>query len=108
MHGTDATEKAGPLVIHPIFYFFPEYIWGGPVYHSMLQRSAFSIPFYFFPSVDASQVRICARYDPFHEARVRNTIVGHSSIFTRVRLRLFASIHRFSHDTMPFMNIFKK
>jgi very-long-chain enoyl-CoA reductase len=47
--GTDATEKAGPLVIHPILFYFPEYIWGGPVYHSMLQRSC--IPhFFYFPS----------------------------------------------------------
>lgn len=52
--GTDATEKAGPLVIHPILYYFPEYIWGGPVYHSMLQRSAFSTSFLFLPGTYAS------------------------------------------------------
>ncbi|KAG6369694.1 3-oxo-5-alpha-steroid 4-dehydrogenase-domain-containing protein [Boletus reticuloceps] len=36
-------EYAGPLLIHPIFYYFPEYIWGGPVYHSMLQRFVYAL-----------------------------------------------------------------
>ena len=25
-------------MIHPLVYYFPEVFWGGPVYHSMLQR----------------------------------------------------------------------
>ncbi|KAN0092682.1 3-oxo-5-alpha-steroid 4-dehydrogenase domain containing protein [Tylopilus felleus] len=66
-------EYAGPLVIHPIFYFFPEYIWGGPVYHSMLQRFVYAL------------------------------VMIH---FTKREFETLF-IHRFSHDTMPFMNIFK-
>jgi len=36
-------EYAGPLVIHPILYHFPQYVWGGPVYHSMLQRFVYAL-----------------------------------------------------------------
>ncbi|KAI9566845.1 3-oxo-5-alpha-steroid 4-dehydrogenase-domain-containing protein [Boletus coccyginus] len=66
-------EYAGPLVIHPILYYFPQYIWGGPVYHSMLQRFVYALVMVHFAKREFET--------------------------------LF--IHRFSHDTMPFMNIFK-
>ncbi|KAG9315369.1 3-oxo-5-alpha-steroid 4-dehydrogenase-domain-containing protein [Chiua virens] len=66
-------EYAGPLLIHSIIYHFPEYIWGGPVYHSMLQRFVYALVMIHFAKRELET--------------------------------LF--VHRFSHDTMPFMNIFK-
>ncbi|KAF9238538.1 3-oxo-5-alpha-steroid 4-dehydrogenase-domain-containing protein [Melanogaster broomeanus] len=66
-------EYAGPLVIHPLLYYLPNLIWGGPVQHSMLQRFVFAL------------------------------------VMTHFAKREFETlfVHRFSHDTMPFMNIFK-
>ncbi|KAF9223328.1 hypothetical protein BS17DRAFT_734053 [Gyrodon lividus] len=66
-------EYAGPLVIHPILYHFPQLIWGGPVYHSMLQRFVYAFVMIHFAKREFET--------------------------------LF--VHRFSHDTMPLMNIFK-
>ncbi|KAF8839518.1 hypothetical protein BDN67DRAFT_969912 [Paxillus ammoniavirescens] len=66
-------EYAGPLVIHPILYHFPNLLWGGPVYHSMLQRFVYAFVMLHFAKRELET--------------------------------LF--VHRFSHDTMPIMNIFK-
>ncbi|KAH8118143.1 3-oxo-5-alpha-steroid 4-dehydrogenase-domain-containing protein [Phellopilus nigrolimitatus] len=35
--------KAGPLVIHPLFYYLPKLIYGGDVQHSLMQRYAFTL-----------------------------------------------------------------
>ncbi|KAG8212949.1 3-oxo-5-alpha-steroid 4-dehydrogenase-domain-containing protein [Butyriboletus roseoflavus] len=66
-------EYAGPLIIHPLLYHFPEFIWGGPVYHSMLQRFVYALVMVHFAKRESET--------------------------------LF--VHRFSHDTMPFMNVFR-
>ncbi|KAI6025055.1 hypothetical protein PISMIDRAFT_655098 [Pisolithus microcarpus 441] len=66
-------EYAGPLVIHPLVYHFPKVFWGGPVYHSTLQRFVYALVMIHF--------------------------------IKRELETLF--VHRFSHDTMPVMNIFK-
>ncbi|KAH7911367.1 3-oxo-5-alpha-steroid 4-dehydrogenase-domain-containing protein [Hygrophoropsis aurantiaca] len=31
-------EYGGPLIIHPLMYYFPKVVYGGPVQHSLLQR----------------------------------------------------------------------
>lgn len=66
-------EYGGPLVIHPLVYYFPEVFWGGPVYHSMLQRFVYGMVMVHFAKRELET--------------------------------LF--VHRFSHDTMPILNIFK-
>ncbi|OJA13011.1 hypothetical protein AZE42_03532 [Rhizopogon vesiculosus] len=66
-------EYAGPLIIHPAIYYFPELFYGGPVQHSMLQRYVFAFVMLHFAKRELET--------------------------------LF--VHRFSHATMPFMNIFK-
>ncbi|KAI6025658.1 3-oxo-5-alpha-steroid 4-dehydrogenase-domain-containing protein [Pisolithus orientalis] len=66
-------EYGGPLVIHPLLYHFPKVFWGGPVYHSTLQRFVYALVMIHF--------------------------------MKRELETLF--VHRFSHGTMPLMNIFK-
>ncbi|KAG6336375.1 hypothetical protein ID866_2732 [Astraeus odoratus] len=66
-------EYAGPLVIHPLVYHFPKVFWGGPVYHSTLQRFVYALVMIHFVKRELET--------------------------------LF--VHRFSHDTMPVINIFK-
>ncbi|OCH94816.1 hypothetical protein OBBRIDRAFT_746685 [Obba rivulosa] len=36
-------EYAGPLVIHPLIYHFPEIFYGGPVKHSLLQKYVYAL-----------------------------------------------------------------
>ncbi|KAJ3900842.1 3-oxo-5-alpha-steroid 4-dehydrogenase-domain-containing protein [Lentinula edodes] len=66
-------EYAGPLLIHPFFYYLPRLFYGTDVTHSDLQRLVFAM-------IEA------------HFAK-------------RILETLF--VHRFSHGTMPFFNIFK-
>ncbi|KAF8526283.1 3-oxo-5-alpha-steroid 4-dehydrogenase-domain-containing protein [Hysterangium stoloniferum] len=66
-------EYAGPLVIHPLFYYFPSVIYGREFEHSQLQNFTFAM------------------------------IMAH--FIKRELETLF--VHRFSHATMPFFNIFK-
>ncbi|ORX89824.1 hypothetical protein K493DRAFT_357633 [Basidiobolus meristosporus CBS 931.73] len=66
-------EYAGPLFIHPIFYYLGNYIYGSTFEHSKLQSVSFFLVL-------------------FHFAK-------------RELETLF--VHRFSHGTMPFQNVFK-
>ncbi|KAG1738438.1 3-oxo-5-alpha-steroid 4-dehydrogenase-domain-containing protein [Suillus paluster] len=66
-------EYAGPMLIHPAIYYFPEIFYGGPVQHSMLQRYVLTFVMLHFAKRELET--------------------------------LF--VHRFSHATMPFKNIFK-
>ncbi|CAG8754552.1 4782_t:CDS:2 [Gigaspora margarita] len=66
-------EYLGPLLIHPIFYYFKSQIYGENFEHSQMQKFTFYM--------------IMAHF-------------GKREIET-----LF--VHRFSHGTMPFMNVFK-
>lgn len=34
--------QGGPLLIHPLFYYFPKLFFGGAVQHSVLQKCVFS------------------------------------------------------------------
>ncbi|KAH8100796.1 3-oxo-5-alpha-steroid 4-dehydrogenase-domain-containing protein [Cristinia sonorae] len=36
-------EYAGPLLIHPIFYYFPKLIYGGPVQHSRVSQYVYAM-----------------------------------------------------------------
>ncbi|KAI5122519.1 hypothetical protein M0805_005247 [Coniferiporia weirii] len=36
-------EYAGPLIIHPLFYFLPRLIYGGNIQHSLMQKYAFAL-----------------------------------------------------------------
>ncbi|TDL25624.1 hypothetical protein BD410DRAFT_765221 [Rickenella mellea] len=66
-------EYGGPLIIHPLIYYFPEVFYGGPVRHSQLQTYVYALVMLHFIKREAET--------------------------------LF--VHRFSHATMPFGNIFK-
>ncbi|KAI9057322.1 hypothetical protein FKP32DRAFT_1598411 [Trametes sanguinea] len=66
-------EYAGPLLIHPLIYHFPNLFYGGPVQHSVLQKYVYAAVMLHF--------------------------------FKRELETLF--VHRFSHGTMPFRNVFK-
>jgi len=66
-------EYLGPLIIHPLFYHFPQYWYGKDVEHSTLQKYAYLL------------------------------VLLH---FTKRELETLL-VHRFSHGTMPFWNIFK-
>ncbi|KAJ3727931.1 3-oxo-5-alpha-steroid 4-dehydrogenase-domain-containing protein [Lentinula raphanica] len=66
-------EYAGPLLIHPFFFYLPRVFYGADVVHSDLQRMTFAM------------------------------IEAHFG--KRILETLF--VHRFSHGTMPFFNVFK-
>ncbi|KAL1741907.1 3-oxo-5-alpha-steroid 4-dehydrogenase-domain-containing protein [Schizophyllum fasciatum] len=66
-------EYVGPLLIHPVFYYYPRLFYGQDVKHSAMQTYVFSL------------------------------IMGH--FIKRELETLF--VHRFSHATMPFFNVFK-
>ncbi|KAK2460130.1 hypothetical protein APHAL10511_007809 [Amanita phalloides] len=66
-------EYLGPLVIHPLFYRFPQFWYGQTVEHSTLQKFAYWL------------------------------VIMH---FVKRELEAMF-VHRFSHGTMPLMNIFK-
>ncbi|KAL1668368.1 3-oxo-5-alpha-steroid 4-dehydrogenase-domain-containing protein [Schizophyllum commune] len=66
-------EYVGPLLIHPLFYYYPRVFYGQDVKHSTMQTYAFAL------------------------------IMGH--FIKRELETLF--VHRFSHATMPFFNVFK-
>ncbi|RIB05632.1 3-oxo-5-alpha-steroid 4-dehydrogenase-domain-containing protein [Gigaspora rosea] len=66
-------EYLGPLLIHPIFYYFKSQIYGENFEHSQMQKFAFYM------------------------------IMTH---FGKRELETLF-VHRFSHGTMPFMNVFK-
>ncbi|KAI0714285.1 3-oxo-5-alpha-steroid 4-dehydrogenase-domain-containing protein [Cerioporus squamosus] len=71
---TDQLEdRAGPLIIHPLFYHFPRVFFGGPVQHSTLQTYVYA------------------------------AVLLH---FIKRELETMF-VHRFSHGTMPFFNVFK-
>ncbi|VDB86649.1 unnamed protein product [Peniophora sp. CBMAI 1063] len=36
-------EYVGPLIIHPLFYHLPQYIYGGPVQHSAIQKYIYAM-----------------------------------------------------------------
>ncbi|KAF9815827.1 hypothetical protein IEO21_04339 [Rhodonia placenta] len=66
-------EYAGPLIIHPLFYYNPGFWYGALVPHSLLQKTVYTLVLLHF--------------------------------IKRELETLF--VHRFSHGTMPFFNIFK-
>ncbi|KAF9069201.1 3-oxo-5-alpha-steroid 4-dehydrogenase-domain-containing protein [Rhodocollybia butyracea] len=66
-------EYAGPLLIHPIFYYLPRLFYSTDVVHSDLQRMVF------------------AMVEAHFGKRILETLF----------------VHRFSHGTMPLLNIFK-
>jgi len=66
-------EYAGPLLIHPLFYYFPQLIYGKAFEHSLMQKYVF--------------VMVLLHY----AKRELETVF----------------VHRFSHGTMPFRNVFK-
>ncbi|TFK33464.1 3-oxo-5-alpha-steroid 4-dehydrogenase-domain-containing protein [Crucibulum laeve] len=66
-------EYVGPLIIHPIFYYFPRLWYGRSFQHSELQKYVFAFVMLHFIKRELETV----------------------------------FVHRFSHGTMPFRNIFK-
>jgi very-long-chain enoyl-CoA reductase len=66
-------EYAGPLIIHPLVYYWPSLFYGVPIQHSLLQKYVFAL------------------------------IILH---FVKRELETLF-VHRFSHATMPFRNLFK-
>jgi len=66
-------EYAGPLLIHPLFYHYPEFWYGALVPHSPLQKVVYTLVLLHFIKRELE------------------------TIF----------VHRFSHGTMPFSNIFR-
>ncbi|KAF5341829.1 hypothetical protein D9611_001359 [Ephemerocybe angulata] len=66
-------EYVGPLIVHPIFYYFPKVFYGRDFQHSALQKYVFAFVMLHF--------------------------------LKRELETLF--VHRFSHGTMPFLNVFK-
>ncbi|KAG6831516.1 hypothetical protein H0H92_009784 [Tricholoma furcatifolium] len=66
-------EYAGPLVIHPLIYYFPKFWYGQEVQHSALQKFVYAFVMLHFLKRELETV----------------------------------FVHRFSHGTMPFRNVFK-
>ncbi|ORX59836.1 hypothetical protein DM01DRAFT_1318034 [Hesseltinella vesiculosa] len=66
-------EYAGPLVIHPLFYYLPKLFYRGALEHSPMQKWAFVMVMLHFLKREFETV----------------------------------FVHRFSHGTMPFFNVFK-
>ncbi|TRM64762.1 3-oxo-5-alpha-steroid 4-dehydrogenase-domain-containing protein [Schizophyllum amplum] len=66
-------EYVGPLLIHPVFYYYPRLCYGQDVQHSSMQTYVFAL------------------------------VMGH---FVKRELETMF-VHRFSHATMPFFNVFK-
>ncbi|KAG6888809.1 hypothetical protein C0995_005829 [Termitomyces sp. Mi166 len=66
-------EYAGPLIIHPLIYHFPQFWYGQNVRHSKLQKYVYAFVMLHFLKRELE------------------------TIF----------VHRFSHGTMPFRNVFK-
>ncbi|KAG6833104.1 hypothetical protein H0H87_011212 [Tephrocybe sp. NHM501043] len=66
-------EYGGPLVIHPLIYYFPQIWYGQDVHHSALQKYVYTFVMLHFLKRELETV----------------------------------FVHRFSHGTMPFRNVFK-
>ncbi|KAH6909252.1 3-oxo-5-alpha-steroid 4-dehydrogenase-domain-containing protein [Coprinopsis sp. MPI-PUGE-AT-0042] len=66
-------EYVGPLIIHPLIYYFPKVVYGTDVQHSALQKCIFGM------------------------------VMAH---FIKRELETIF-VHRFSHGTMPFLNVFR-
>ena len=83
-------SQIGPLIIHPLMYYFPNAFYGGAVQHSLLQQCVTAL----------TSFRLMLRFLRY----VFIMVMLH--FLKREYETLF--VHRFSHGTMPFNFVFRK
>lgn len=86
-------RQAGPLVIHPLIYHFPKIVYRQEFAHSQVQKLAYGLVLAHFLKRELETVLWVLLRHPV----ALNPNCTHG-----------ISVHRFSHATMPFRNIFKK
>ena len=91
--------KAGPLIIHPLFYHFPSIFYGRDFEHSQLQKSAECLYAFCMYADPTNKVHICDGHGAFCQTRAGDAVVRvhlflNRSCITRPLVSIAFHMHR--------------